>query len=197
MCSCINSRHCLFLQERQTLYLKKQKQMPLFSCRYIEILREHRPKHQWDEYSGEHYFTYKRCWFYNSTYSNRPSRQNKKPKKTTTLKSLQRIVTECCVHYRSNGVKHVVYYPSLKVSLVLGEERWCHGGLFSTCSAETLFKMFPAVSSPEDLFSRRAGNGNLLVGTRTGAGLFLRPAMSSGLDGENCEIISMFVCSFW
>lgn len=52
--------------------------MPYFSCRYIEILREHRPKHQWDEYSGEHYFTYKRCWFYKSTYSNRPSRKNKK-----------------------------------------------------------------------------------------------------------------------
>lgn len=47
---------------------------PILGARYIEILREHRPKHQWDEYSGEHYFTYK----------------------------------------RSNGVKHVVYYPSLK-----------------------------------------------------------------------------------
>lgn len=34
---------------------------PLRFRRYIEILREHRPKHQWDEYSGEHYFTYKRC----------------------------------------------------------------------------------------------------------------------------------------
>ncbi|KAG8012699.1 Chitinase domain-containing protein 1 [Nibea albiflora] len=29
-------------------------------ARYIEILREHRPKHLWDEYSGEHYFSYKR-----------------------------------------------------------------------------------------------------------------------------------------
>ncbi len=34
--------------------------MSLISCRYIEILRDHRPRHIWDEYSGEHYFSYKR-----------------------------------------------------------------------------------------------------------------------------------------
>uniref|UniRef100_A0A665U9R6 Chitinase domain-containing protein 1 n=1 Tax=Echeneis naucrates TaxID=173247 RepID=A0A665U9R6_ECHNA len=47
---------------------------PILGGRYIEILREHRPKLLWDDYSAEHYFTYK----------------------------------------RSNAVKHVVYYPSLK-----------------------------------------------------------------------------------
>ncbi|XP_068615608.1 chitinase domain-containing protein 1-like [Brachionichthys hirsutus] len=47
---------------------------PVLGGRYIEILREHRPKHVWDEYSGEHYFSYK----------------------------------------KNNGVKHVMYYPSLK-----------------------------------------------------------------------------------
>uniref|UniRef100_A0A674N2W6 Chitinase domain-containing protein 1 n=1 Tax=Takifugu rubripes TaxID=31033 RepID=A0A674N2W6_TAKRU len=33
---------------------------PILGGRYVEILREHRPKHAWDEYSGEHYITYKR-----------------------------------------------------------------------------------------------------------------------------------------
>ncbi|KAM6926857.1 chitinase domain-containing protein 1-like [Lycodopsis pacificus] len=47
---------------------------PIVGERYIEILRENRPKLLWDEYSAEHYFSYK----------------------------------------RSNAVKHVVYYPSLK-----------------------------------------------------------------------------------
>uniref|UniRef100_A0A3Q3VZE0 Chitinase domain-containing protein 1 n=1 Tax=Mola mola TaxID=94237 RepID=A0A3Q3VZE0_MOLML len=47
---------------------------PILGGRYIEILRENRPKHIWDEYSAEHHFTCK----------------------------------------RTNGVKHVVYYPSLK-----------------------------------------------------------------------------------
>lgn len=31
-----------------------------FPYRYIEILREHRPKHTWDEYSGEHFISFKR-----------------------------------------------------------------------------------------------------------------------------------------
>lgn len=47
---------------------------PILGIRYIELLRELRPKLLWDEYSGEHYFSYK----------------------------------------RNNGVKHVVYYPTLK-----------------------------------------------------------------------------------
>eukprot|EP00064_Thunnus_orientalis_P006198 superscaffoldBa00000636_g6214 len=47
---------------------------PILGGRYIEILRENRPKLLWDELSGEHYVNYK----------------------------------------RSNAVKHVVYYPSLK-----------------------------------------------------------------------------------
>uniref|UniRef100_A0A1A8C5P8 Chitinase domain-containing protein 1 n=1 Tax=Nothobranchius kadleci TaxID=1051664 RepID=A0A1A8C5P8_NOTKA len=48
---------------------------PVLGGRYVDILREHRPKLLWDEYSTEHYFSYK----------------------------------------RNNAVKHVVYYPSLKV----------------------------------------------------------------------------------
>lgn len=47
---------------------------PILGNRYIELLREIRPKLQWDEQVGEHSFTYK----------------------------------------SSNGVKHVVYYPTLK-----------------------------------------------------------------------------------
>ncbi|XP_063053329.1 chitinase domain-containing protein 1 isoform X2 [Engraulis encrasicolus] len=47
---------------------------PLLGDRYVELLREVRPKLQWDEQSGEHHFSYK----------------------------------------SSNGVKHVVYYPTLK-----------------------------------------------------------------------------------
>ncbi|XP_028823243.1 chitinase domain-containing protein 1-like [Denticeps clupeoides] len=47
---------------------------PLLGGRYIELLRELRPKLQWDDQAGEHFFSYK----------------------------------------RGNGVKHVVYYPTLK-----------------------------------------------------------------------------------
>ncbi|KTF80453.1 hypothetical protein cypCar_00030403, partial [Cyprinus carpio] len=47
---------------------------PLLGTRYVELLKEVKPKLQWDENTGEHFFNYK----------------------------------------RSNGVKHVVYYPTLK-----------------------------------------------------------------------------------
>ncbi|XP_073797924.1 chitinase domain-containing protein 1 isoform X2 [Danio rerio] len=47
---------------------------PLLGARYIELLKEVKPKLQWDENTGEHFFNYK----------------------------------------RNNGVKHVVYYPTLK-----------------------------------------------------------------------------------
>ncbi|XP_060933375.1 chitinase domain-containing protein 1 [Limanda limanda] len=33
---------------------------PILGGRFIELLREHRPKLLWDEYSAEHYFTYRR-----------------------------------------------------------------------------------------------------------------------------------------
>lgn len=47
---------------------------PILGGRYIELLREVRPKILWDDQAGEHYFNYK----------------------------------------SANGVKHVVYYPTLK-----------------------------------------------------------------------------------
>ncbi|CAL1595736.1 unnamed protein product [Knipowitschia caucasica] len=47
---------------------------PVLGNRYIELLREHRPKILWDETGAENYFTYK----------------------------------------RTNGLKHAVYYPTLK-----------------------------------------------------------------------------------
>ncbi|XP_016399027.1 chitinase domain-containing protein 1-like [Sinocyclocheilus rhinocerous] len=47
---------------------------PLLGARYVELLKEVKPKLQWDENTGEHFFNYK----------------------------------------RSNGVRHVVYYPTLK-----------------------------------------------------------------------------------
>ncbi|XP_061138218.1 chitinase domain-containing protein 1 [Syngnathus typhle] len=50
-----------------------QKTEPLLGGRYIDLLWEHKPKIVWDDFNGEHHFTYK-----------------------------------------SDGVKHVVYYPSLK-----------------------------------------------------------------------------------
>uniref|UniRef100_A0A9J8B0B2 Chitinase domain-containing protein 1 n=1 Tax=Cyprinus carpio carpio TaxID=630221 RepID=A0A9J8B0B2_CYPCA len=46
---------------------------PLLGGRYVELLKEVKPKLQWDENTGEHFFNYK-----------------------------------------SNGLKHVVYYPTLK-----------------------------------------------------------------------------------
>uniref|UniRef100_A0A671KLC0 Chitinase domain-containing protein 1 n=1 Tax=Sinocyclocheilus anshuiensis TaxID=1608454 RepID=A0A671KLC0_9TELE len=47
---------------------------PLLGAKYVELLKEVKPKLQWDENTGEHFFNYK----------------------------------------RSNGVRHVVYYPTLK-----------------------------------------------------------------------------------
>lgn len=47
-------------KQREVLVKGWLRKVVLISCRYIEILREHRPKHLWDEYSGEHYFSYKR-----------------------------------------------------------------------------------------------------------------------------------------
>ncbi|XP_077372855.1 chitinase domain-containing protein 1 [Festucalex cinctus] len=56
------------------LDFSNQQTEPILGGRYVEILREYKPKIIWDDVNAEHFFNYK----------------------------------------RSNGVTHVVYYPSLK-----------------------------------------------------------------------------------
>lgn len=102
-------------------------------------------------------------------------------------------------------MKHVVYYPSLKVSLFLMNTlqlkhmdkhwwfyllHWCSLGLFFT-HGDKLYLCSIPVRLPEDLLSCRAGNRNFLMGIRTRTGLFLWPSMKVGLDSEDWWIISI------
>lgn len=106
--------------------------------------------------------------------------------------------------FRNNGVKHVVYYPSLKVSLFLMntlqlKHRQTLLILFAALMfmrfifthGDKLYSCFIPVRLPEGLLSCGAGNRNFLMGIRTRTGLFLWPSMKVGLDSEDWWIISI------
>lgn len=82
-----------------------------------------KPKHQWDENAGEHFFNYKRFknkWFHYKRIIIIHS----------TNITFEMFLSLFC---RSNGVKHVVYAPTLKVcikSLIKITSKWIMGKLW-------------------------------------------------------------------
>ena len=69
----------------------------LLLCRYIELLSSYKPKIDWDSHCSEHHFTYK----YNNGNNNNNNNNNNFLTRTP------------------GGMRHKVYYPSLKVGQVL------------------------------------------------------------------------------
>lgn len=87
------------------------------------------------------------------------------------------LTKKCYLGFRSSGVKHVAYYPSLKASVLFDD-------VFQLWRCFILFLPFSncfTVHLPEDLFSCRTGNRDFLMGIRTRTGLFLWSSMRVGL----------------